>query len=141
MIDTQELIARLEAATGPDRELDFAIKAKVYGGVALVSPFNRNWCLYREGTTDPKTGRTLERPHNVEHSVWINDLYTASIDAALTLVPEGMQVSMGWPIGEGSDPEHAQAVLDRNPRLYGAAPTPALGLCIAALKARSQTDD
>jgi len=97
------LIERLEAATGPDRELDAAIwRATV--------PEAKHW------------------PDNAAMP------FTASIDAALTLVPEGWSYTVAW--------------LHRNSRACVAmfhakleeqraeAPTPALAICIAALKAR-----
>lgn len=88
MTTESELIAlaeRCEAATGPDRELDLCVKAAVYGGSAMVSPFNGEWCLYREATEDPRKGRVLERPRSISHATWIADAYTASLDAAMTL--------------------------------------------------------
>lgn len=66
--------------------------------------------------------------------------YTTSIDAALTLVPEGWQ----WNIDNGIHCEDAaHAWLGNNspqeivPGTSGDAATPALALCIAALKART----
>ena len=58
---TSELIERLEKATGPDRELDHAI-------LCMIDPRVKGTCPMHYD------------PH-----------YTASIDAALTLVPEGMR--------------------------------------------------
>ena len=62
--------------------------------------------------------------------------YTTSLDAALTLVPEGM----AWTILSGA--LHAACVGDAstgNPVTKAA--TPALALCIAALKARAAAND
>ena len=71
------LIADLEAATGPSRELDEAIY--------------RYW---RKVTPAPRPG-----------VMWTTDLeyaptYTASLDAALTLVPEGWRVNWAGQTGE-----------------------------------------
>ena len=63
---TSELIERLEKATGPDRELD-----------ALI------WYAVVER---PAAGEKIDRDMV---NRW--PTYTASIDAALTLVPEGMR--------------------------------------------------
>lgn len=57
--------------------------------------------------------------------------YTTSIDAALRLVPEGFiwdvaSTGQAWVMGG----------LDNEQHLVTSAPTPALALCIAALKAR-----
>ena len=126
----KDLIEKLAQAEGPSRELDIAIKAAVYGGVALVSPFNGEWCVYRPGTTDPRVGRVLECPRNVSGDAWRNDRYTASIDAALTLAPEGstgiISIESGYARIERSDGMHWS----------GDAVTPAIALCIAALSAK-----
>ena len=93
-----ELIARLEQATGPNRELDHAVETAVLG----------EWTYYA-----PE--------------------YTASIDAALTLVPEGFNWTVdGFPSG----PACASCYLaDAGGQLHDGA-TPAIAICIASLKAR-----
>lgn len=107
-----ELVAALEAATGPSRELDARI--------------------WLEAVEKPRPGDKLDKdiigrwPH-----------YTASLDAALTLVPEGYTRSLyfggNWP---------AEAKLWRHHDYSGQqdieaeAKTIALALCIAALRAR-----
>ena len=64
------------------------------------------------------------------------DAFTASIDAALTLVPEGALLSIDTYDGPGVYPEHvrASAWVRGAPRCFAA--TPALALAAAALKAR-----
>jgi hypothetical protein len=80
------------------------------------------------GNTDQSLGRWfLEKPA----------AYTASIDAALTLVPEGWQRSI-W-IGDSDDQRTALVELcpyDADTEVQVRAATPALALCAAALKAR-----
>lgn len=117
-----ELVAALEAATGPDRELD----AEVYKA------------------EHPKF--TLDRPHMHERLQSIATLnkcprYTASLDAALTLVPEGAAFqflyepnainghdAIVWPkCDKWVNPNTGMAV-----HKYLA-----IALCIAALKARA----
>lgn len=100
--DHADLIARLEKATGEDRELD---------------------CLI-EGIHPTASGDT---PH-----------YSASIDAALTLVPKGF----AWTLAsQGTTDFRFFASVafpdedcDGTPTL---AATPAIALCIAALRARA----
>jgi hypothetical protein len=58
--------------------------------------------------------------------------YTASIDAALTLVPEGMHGHVEF--GQSS---HSAIIWNGVERIEGLAATSELALCIAALKARS----
>jgi hypothetical protein len=118
-----KLAERCEAATGPDRELDLAI-ARLFD----VTVWLRN---------DDDTA-------NYETTHW---RYTASIDAALTLVPEGC----GWVAGYGqvrSDEPLGGAQITRHAKFAGydvandviaeaEAATPALALCAAALRART----
>ena len=104
----KELIERLEKATGPDRELDEAVERAIFD----------------EG----KEWRSAHLPY-----------FTASLDAALTLVPEGYRWLVGnaWKDKHGSCPAMATVALAGD---YGTRPTsaatPAIALCIAALKAR-----
>lgn len=111
-----DLITRLEALTGPCRECDYLISAEVFGSRA-------QWRMPRQ--------------------------YTSSIDAAMTLVPEG------WHIHEANfgDPDcppmlakpYFLLLPNRNnndgwtqpdrSRDGAQAATPAIALCIAALKA------
>lgn len=103
------LIKRLESATEGSRELDQAI----YAEILERNPFY--------------PGPALGSPY-VQH-------YTTSLDAALTLVPEGMEISLtdlyGIPMAEVglNVPEGSHTA-----RLeHGTLP---LALCIAALRAR-----
>jgi hypothetical protein len=95
----EELIAALEAATGPSWELDGFI-CEAVGAV---------------------------KPEATPHWEW-PPRYTASIDAALTLVPEGASGAIEFG-------NHTQACVVGGPWCDGA--TPAIALCIAALKARA----
>ncbi|WP_156416620.1 MULTISPECIES: hypothetical protein [unclassified Sphingopyxis] len=117
------LIERIEAATGPDRELDLDI-ARLQGVVVLK--------------------RNHEDTANYETTHW---RYTASIDAAMTLVPEGFcwTVAVYWCEGEDKPPYFAdcadlpamQAGDFQVPIHEAWAATPALALVAAALKART----
>lgn len=107
-----DLIARLEAATGPDRELDRAI-AKALGVMPLYEMRGQI------GGSWPDC--------------------TASIDAALTLVPEGWLWQVEW-IGHQTRKRVGNCILwqPHEPALSGQAATPALAICIAALRARGE---
>ena len=97
-----ELIAALEAATGPNYALECQIS------VAVGAP----------GDGAPKP-------------------YTASIDAALTLVPEGWiwdvsSSGCAWIMRDGDSVCDSQIVIS-------GIENPIIALCIAALKAREAT--
>lgn len=118
-----DLIERLEKAEGPDRELDLEI-ARLQDAVVM----RRN---------DDDTG-------NEEFTHWH---YTAKIDDALSLVPEGWFVHMSR-FSTGHAPR-CDAHVFREPDIslpveFGGfdhfeadAPTLALAFCIAAIKARA----
>jgi hypothetical protein len=115
MPDLSDLIARVEAASGPDRELDLAIAEAA--GV--------------------KHGHTCD-DNGIIHPCWGNVLrYSASLDAAVSLVPGGM----AWTVLAISGAEPAthspSAVVSR---YHALAATPALALCAAALRARMAAD-
>lgn len=112
-----DLIARLEAATAPSRELDVLIAQAVgepwgAGGYSIGG----NW------------GERAAR-------------YTASIDVALTLVPEGWHWCACGPSDTHLPIAYIVPDMGRTPwpkwvdDIEGA--TPAIALCIAALRARS----
>lgn len=118
MSNIAALIARLEKATGPDYRLSQDI------GEAINLPGH-----YR-----------YEHPGS-ENQSWKN--YTASLDAAMTLVPEGVSFAVGKGIETelgGSATDYAwcgsKAVPHEGP--YAWAATPALALCAAALRARAK---
>ncbi len=117
MADLSKIIERLEKATGPDRALDEAIFEAVHGRKRHISTFEQ---------VDPS--ETLPP-------------YTSSVDAALTLVPEGWTRAVDATAPEmGIDvdlyPEPPGIVGTR-----GAHNSESIATCIAALKARSTTND
>lgn len=137
MTDLLALAAQIEAADGPSRELDAQIAVAIRYfpvGVGFVwkhdltpnSPeIGRVECLTKFGTGGPH----YKAP-----------TFTASIDEALTLVPEGLVWNVMTDFGLpgrarlwGEIP--AGAVPDRGVSADGN--TPALALCAAALKARA----
>jgi hypothetical protein len=128
-VTAQELLAladRCEKASGADRELDVQIGAAVWGRPGVL-------VLRQEVISD-----IIRAP--TEYSYWE---YTSSIDAALTLVPEGWwldiqtagvsgvgAVSREWPVIKyGRDEGHGERTQAR---------TLALALCTAALRARAR---
>lgn len=99
-----KLAERVEAAAGPDRELDFAIADAVFG--AIKPPLRRGHC----------------------------EKYTASLDAALTLVPEEYRFdTLTTAYGDWV----AELGIHEGVRGFGRAVTGPLALCAAALRARS----
>lgn len=115
----EELIKRLEAATGPDRELDIAIDR----------------ALFPESYARPSDPTPVDLPEDFGKDAMSMMMhpapaYTASIDAALTLVPEGAR----WDVQR--DRTAAFASIDGV--TTGRCATPAIALCIAALRARAE---
>jgi len=105
----EELADRCEAATGPSHELDLAVADACYthgfGGV------------------------------NYDPSLWVERYggHTASLDAAMTLVPEGCFPLLDW-----TGPHcRMRDQLSRDIDGHGFAATPALALTAAALRARA----
>jgi hypothetical protein len=110
-----DLAERCEAATRPDRELDAEI-ALATGAVKVINGWRYN---------------SANRAREVEH-------FTASLDAAITLVPDGCD----WLIntrGIFAQVWERKAVGDGSWEARTAA-TPALAMCAAALRALA-TDD
>lgn len=125
-----ELIARLEAATEGSRELDSAIALTV------------GW------TFEKRAGETKRWWREPNGPVWFRDtsppFFTTSLDAAMTLVPDGYFWRMGHVEQLSEDDEVMYGaellrylhVADRSDSM-GHGLTAPIALCIAALKARS----
>lgn len=148
------LIERLEAASAPDRELDAAIFMAANPTIRL-SPKSRPLLLKRVWPT-VNGGRDVFWYETKSGCMGgLDDApYTASIDAAMTLVPEGWLVGFeqdsrferpgkvlawAWPFDSDYDPDWqlGQEGQQGNPdAAKGHANSPALALCIASLKAR-----
>lgn len=110
-----DLTERCEKATGPDRELDATI-AKAVG---------------------EKHGRETGWCNNENGDYYVIDecaaRYTASIDAAMMLVPEGCEFWCGSKDATGTS--WAWVGQFGGPEEIGTAASPALALCAAALRA------
>lgn len=107
-MNIEQLIAALEKATGPSRELDLAIWNKLYPDAVVAE---------------------LPKSHF---------RVTASLDAALTLLLPGW----AWCV-QASEEFPGQAWLYppnnvNDEQVYAKAATPAIAICIAALKARKK---
>lgn len=128
--ELNELAAKVEALSGPDRRVDCAIFATVY-----PDKFGDSAAMYAR----------IDWTRNRADWMWLRDLgmpaYTASIDAAMTLVTEGL----AWSLNGGDPscldsaeigPVPARGAL-LNPQWTADGATPALALTAAALRARS----
>lgn len=124
--DIAGLIERLSKADAPCRCLDESIVHALCPGAIIQT--------YVQGDEEKTVFHAEPLVANKDYV----PRYTASIDAALTLVPEGVE----WRLGSASHrkgfvvtfwlPGDGGLV-----RIHVDAPTPALTLCIAALRARS----
>ena len=118
-----DLIAELERATEGSRELDYAIARETGWRFTGEHEFKEHGVFWRDATTD-----------EWKQLPW----WTTSLDAALTLIPEGWRAWFSWGCGFGDAglmrPTDKTA-WTRDSEIMS-APTTALALCIAALKAR-----
>ena len=124
---TQELIERLEKATGPDREIDCLI------AVALNPAFRIE---YAPGV-DTLVPYVVSPPRRGEVGV---PRYTASIDAALSLVPAD-PVYSDWTVERDDDSYQASVHAPHGDLAFSQGATPAIAMCIAALKAHALVSD
>jgi len=140
--DLAGLVERLEKATGPDRELDGQIEAALgcpcFSGTLPTLSDGWRWTF----EADDAPGRvtvflTLANKTSKKHKRYAAPAYTSSVDAAMTLVPEGFAVSVEW------SPRHPGSAWLYPPDNFNdisfeaEAASPALALCAAALKTRS----
>jgi hypothetical protein len=139
----EALINRLKEATEPERELDCEIAVAVLGGEVKwqASQYTGNLIPVRHYPS-------ANHLSGIGHAPVMN--YTASIDSALSLVPEGYQWLVSnrapTPLQGRAYLHNGQMVnigggLERNPNYRGAeytAATPAIALCMTALKAREE---
>lgn len=114
-----ELLAALAAATGPDRALDFWL-----------------WWYCKANVADPDKPPPADYVADNLHTA---PRYAASLDAAMTLVPEGWRLAsivIGW----DGDAYYYDAQIARDDKPQDANGEHALiplALCIAALSARA----
>ena len=115
MRDLASLIAALEQATGPSRELDAELGRRPIGWRERNGMFGREWIS--------PAGRMAELPR-----------YTESLDAARTLLPEGWFALIDT--RGRADVRYAPIDQSGYRREVANAATPALALGVAALRAR-----
>ena len=115
---TPTLIERIESATGADRGLDDAIAEAIFTG-------KHRTCI--KGLSDEAGGMWMFT--YPDGSIGSSLRFTASVDAALTLVPEHTHFSL---ITDG-----AVRFIASVSGFIDGANTPALAICAAALKARN----
>ena len=125
---TAELIEKLERADGPSRELDEAI-------YELMGGCNHKRTKYYAVQSD--TGVTCLDCGKDTYGAKYAPSYTASIDAAMTLVPEGFRWALGCNGIDSGHPVGTASVFSPEGAMFkGSGATPAIALCIAALKAK-----
>jgi len=91
-----ELAVRCEQATGADRELDALIRCAVFapiGAVVEQSPINGAWCIYSGFSARDPSRRSTWEPYGLSQLQKLGE-FTASLDAAMTLVPEGHTIQL-----------------------------------------------
>ena len=120
------LIERVEKATGPDAALDGIIWQAVTPAGSWCQNSDGVWLLRVEDDRTPgATARAYSHPPR----------YTASLDAALALVPEGWQ----WVVGNMGN-AHVYEERTAGKSVTAEAATPALALVAAALRARMESE-
>jgi len=128
MTDLMELASRVEAGEEPDRELDVRISLALSG-----TPYSDSDVIDMLAIRDEPTGYGVYRPADEYVPA-----YTASLDAAMTLVPEGWDWTL-YSDGSceiGRKPDRGCLM---NADYIAEAATPALALTAAALRAHQGT--
>jgi len=122
------LAARCEAATGADRELDLDV---ALAGGLISKPVERGCWV------DP--GECIDGDKEPGSGTFVAPAYSASLDAAMTLVPEGWRV---WAVREdetgwwcGLSPDGGNVVVG------GWAPTPSFALALTAACLRAIAEE
>lgn len=130
-IDLNDLADRVEKLEGPCRETDAEI-ALAIGRFYLAEPrYEGAGRMY--GYVDQDGSRV--EPGNGSGASLI-PRYTASIDAAMTLVPEGMEASVHWRKGDSYVGRAMVAVPFSTEAVGRICATPAIALTACALRAR-----
>ena len=132
---SDDLIKRLENATGSDRELDVAIFEAVLLDAEMKQYDAESWFCESGGHS---YGFNTRGDPIV---IWRGEIprLTASIDAALTLVPEGWAVyEMGQTTRRVSDGWYVMLMgTEKSGEASSSHKFFAIALCIAALRARA----
>lgn len=142
----EDLIARLEKATSANFALDceiyesFMLPDKWFGS-KVENWFGHGSGIYSCNTADGYGHIDCLRAH----------AFTSSIDAALTLVPEGWfwragvtSIYKAWAHVHKTHPDHGEPGKNEfgwKRELWEPDTNPAIALCIAALKARARAEE
>lgn len=123
-----DLIARVEKATGPDREID----CLVYGALHFGDKPWRAVHLGEQGRLAETNWRwVVIRPTVPPYEIYLEPpAYTGSLEAAKLTAPEGT-----WSVTVFHEKTYATAGSNAGAGSYG--PTPPLALLLASLKARN----
>lgn len=127
-MDRADLIAALEKAEGPSRELDIEIALAIEPGEVVWKQVSGSMEVHpsiKRARSNYIGGYAFEHVPN----------FTASLDAALSLVP-----TTSWGVEETRAKHHGKPLAwcmnnVLGPRSIGVGATPAIALCIAALRA------
>ena len=130
MADTRmtlmELADRLEKATGPDRELEWQVFRAIRYPDHLLNKDPANWHITTRGSvTEPVRSVAFEGFNQAPR-------YTASLDAAMTLVPEGWAYKIGrnwcelWPMHPDVSDDDWPEDCNEDRQHYGKTPRLAL---------------
>lgn len=134
-----ELAERCEKAAGPDRSLDLEILTAITGKQWRYSQaWENNTDLVFEERADDAI--EIMDPFNEFPEIRMVPKFTASLDAALKLVPNGWGFKADCGLGWGNSFTVGHVGENRLydwPDSYGRAATPPLALCSAALRARA----
>lgn len=122
------LIERLDAATGPDRELDAEIAKTIGWSTFIFGGAGLCW-------KDPAGHVRAEQPH-----------FTGSLDATMTLMPKINRPNFPWLAIKSNNPNNpigcrCELWLDNVKNYNGRGETLAIAICIAALKAREANNE
>lgn len=145
MSDLSSLLKRVEAATGPDRELDAAIHVALSRTIATDDDLIYFSVPTKEDRCAPGT---YWRKSRSGMSLRTSDLYTSSLDASLALVEEMLpgaeyQISTLYGIADVELPlNYAQSeCIGRARREDGDVPLAVLSALLRALIAQKETAD
>ena len=127
MRELLKLAERCEQATGPDRELDCVISR------ALIEVPEGCKAVHSDLTS--QAGVIVDRVGRIYGTVYYQP-FTASVDAALALVPDGFEWRAQW----SELPDRTWAGIAGVQGINTTAATPALALCAAALRAQEADD-
>lgn len=134
----KDLIERLEKATGPDRLLD-----------ALIAGYHNDWSVIEIGKDDRTHFIRWARRDGSEFMTregssgeYTAMRYTASMDLAAALIPDGLYWMAGYGKTREDEPLGGVAIFrpgnEDDPVAKAEAPTVPLALCLAALRAADQ---